>query len=92
MDLVTVLILGIATAINLIVIKFKYEKDRNADATLDLFVLVVLAWLFSNSITGLAVATLSSMFISAYLFLSPPNKLISKLTKRKKKRRRMRYN
>jgi len=76
MDIVTLLILGLATATNLGVIKMKLENNRNADAILDATVLVVLGWVFSGTITGLAVATIASAFISAYLWLSPPNKLI----------------
>ncbi len=76
MDFITVMILGMATAINLGVIKMKLEKSRNADAIVDGAILVLLGWVFSGTITGLAVATVASMFISIYLFVSPPDKLI----------------
>ncbi len=76
MDLVTILIMGIATAMNLGIIKAKLEKSRNADAIVDGTILLLLGWVFSGTISGLAVATVASMFISLYLLVSPPDKLI----------------
>ena len=78
MDMITILVLGLATAVNLGVIKFKLEQDRNADALVDFIVLLTLGFIFSGTITGLAIATVASAFISFNLYLSPPDKLIEK--------------
>ena len=78
MDFITLMVMGLALATNLAVIKFKLEQDRNADATVDAIVLVVLGIVFSGTITGLSIATVASAFISFYLYLSPPDKLIEK--------------
>ncbi len=76
MDLITIMIMGIATAANLAIIKIKLEKSRNADALVDGTILVALGFIFSGTISGLAVATVASMFISGYLYISPPDLLI----------------
>ena len=83
-----------ATAMNLAVLKFKLERGRNTDAALDATILVLLAWIFGGSITGLAVATIASAFISLYLLVSSPDKLIAKFSsksKRKKRKKRRKY-
>ena len=54
------------------VIKWKYEHDRSADASMDLVLLIVLGWLLSDSISGLAMGTVASAVISMYLLISPP--------------------
>ena len=76
MDFWTVILFGLATAGNIAVLKWKVEHERFADAGIDAAVLGVLAWLFSGTITGLATATIASAFISVYLLVSPPDKLI----------------
>ena len=67
-----ILVMGFFTALNLMAIKWKLEHDRGADAGLDFTVLVVLAWLFGGTISGLAIATIASAIISLYLLVSPP--------------------
>ena len=87
-----IILFGIATAMNIAVIKMKIEKERYPDAILDATLLVVLAWIFGGSVTGLAVATVASAFISLYLFISPPDILIQRLQnideKKKKKKKK----
>jgi hypothetical protein len=90
MGALAIILFGMATAMNIGVIKWKLEKDRNADALLDAILLVALAWIFGGSITGLAVATISSSFISLYLLVSPPDTLIAKYSKKTTKRGRKR--
>lgn len=75
--------MGVATAMNLGFIKLKLEQDRNADAAVDAAVLVILAYVFGGSITGLSVATIASGLISLYLYISPPDKLIEKFKSKK---------
>jgi hypothetical protein len=67
-----VIILGLVTAANIIFILFKYEKARYADATMDLFLLVVVGIVFGGSYAGLVVGTIASLVISVYLYIKPP--------------------
>ena len=67
-----IFIMGIATFINIFSIKWKLENDRAADAALDATVLVGLGWVFGSTISGLAIATIASAIMSAYLLISPP--------------------
>ena len=67
-----IIVMGFFMAANLMVIKWKYEHDRSADASMDLGLLVVLGWLLSDTISGLAMGTVASAVISMYLLISPP--------------------
>ncbi len=73
MDSAGIFIMAIATAINIMAIKWKLENDRLADAGLDAIILVALGWVFGGTVSGLAIATLTSAIISAYLLISPPS-------------------
>jgi hypothetical protein len=68
-----ILIAGIAVAVNFIFIKFKFEHERYADGFVDLGTLMVLAFLFSGTMTGEAIAMVASAIISVYLWFNPPN-------------------
>jgi hypothetical protein len=74
-------IIGIAVFFNIAVIKWKYDKGRFADATLDFACLVAVSILFSGSYAALVVGTISSALVSIYLLISPP-KLPAKKAKR----------
>ena len=98
MDILSILLFGIATAGNVAVLKWKLEKERYSDAIVDAVILVSFAWLFSGTISGLAVATIASAFISIYLLFSPPDKLIKIISemddtgkKKKKKKKKKKY-
>ena len=67
-----IIVAGIATFGNIWAIKFKLENERYADAFLDGLVLGVLGWLFSGTISGLAIATIASAIMSVALLVSPP--------------------
>ena len=67
------LVIGIAVALNIIIILWKYEKKRYADGTLDFILLITIAILFSGSYGALVVGTVASLVISIYLFIKPPN-------------------
>ena len=68
------LIMGIVTAFNFLVIKFKLEAARYADAVLDIAIFLALAVLFgSSSINGLLIAMVASGFASIVLYFFPPN-------------------
>lgn len=79
------LIIGIATALNFIIIKAKIDKKRYEDAAFDASMLALLAFLFSGSYGGLVVAMVSSLAISGYLYLSPPKLIGTLLVKAKSK-------
>ena len=72
MELLTYLIIGIATAFNFLILKWKFEHARYMDALLDLGTLAILSFLFSGSYAGLVVATVASAVISLYLLAFPP--------------------
>lgn len=78
MDIIFLLIIGVVTGLNLMFVKMKFDRKRYEDGVLDLLVLVALSFVFGGSFSGLVVATVSSLIISIYLFISPP-KLLTKL-------------
>lgn len=67
------IIIGLVTAINLIVIIKKLQKNRKEDAILDATLFVVVVILFSGSYAGMVVAMIASLVISIYLYANPPN-------------------
>jgi len=67
------LIIGIVTAANFIILKIKAEQNRWADLLFDIFVLSVLSFLFSGTLGGLTIAMVSSFVVSVYLYFYPPN-------------------
>ena len=66
------LIVGIAVFFNIAVIKWKFDKRRFADATLDLTLLILVMILFRGSYGALVVGTVASALISLFLLASPP--------------------
>jgi hypothetical protein len=73
------LIIGMATAMNVLIIKWKLEKKRYEDAGFDAAILVLLSLVFSGTYGGLVVATIASAIISLYLIASPPKFAIGSL-------------
>lgn len=67
-----VLIIGIVTALNLMVLKMKLEKERYGDLGLDITAIVVLNMFFGGTLTGMMIAMIASAIISIYLYFSPP--------------------
>jgi hypothetical protein len=72
------LIIGIATAFNFIIIKWKIEKTRYGDAILDISSILTLAYIFGGTLGGMMVAMIASVIISLYLYKYPPNFLGNK--------------
>ena len=68
----TIIILSIATVFNLIVLRWKYNRERYADMAVDVALLTILSIVFSGTITGLAIATTVSAILSTYLIFYPP--------------------
>lgn len=67
------LLIGIATAFNILILKAKLERKRYEDAALDAGVLIGLSIVFGGSYGGLVVATISSAIVSLYLLKNPPH-------------------
>jgi hypothetical protein len=66
------IVIGIISALNLIVIVHKFKKGRIENGVFDAILFIVLASLFSGSYGGMVVAMISSLIISLYLWCSPP--------------------
>lgn len=66
------LIMGVATFFNFIILKWKFEKKRYADLVFDIATLVTLSWLFSGTVSGMIIAMIASAMISLYLIAFPP--------------------
>lgn len=66
------IIIGIVSALNLIVIVHKFKKGRVEDGIFDSILFILMASLFSGSYGGMVVAMISSLIISIYLWASPP--------------------
>lgn len=66
------LIIGLAAAFNIIVIKVKLERQRYIDSALDALFLVTVTMVFSGSYGALVTGTIASAIFSLYLLVSPP--------------------
>lgn len=66
------IIIGIVSALNLIVIVQKFKKGRVEDGIFDSILFAVLTSMFSGSYGGMVVAMIASLVISLYLWASPP--------------------
>ena len=66
------LLIGIATAFNVMILKWKLDRGRSEDPVVDVTVLVALSWLFGGTLGGLIIAMVASAIISLYLIVSPP--------------------
>ena len=67
------LIMGIATAFNILIIFKKIEKKRHQDAFFDASLLIILTIVFGGSLGGMMVATVASAIISFYFLFNAPN-------------------
>ena len=67
------IIIGIVTAGNFLILKIKAEQHRWADLVFDIFVLSVLSFLFAGTLGGLTIAMISSFTVSIYLYFFPPD-------------------
>ena len=70
-------IIAIAAAFNMLIIKWKVEHKRYADAALDIAILITLSAMFAHTLGGMIIATISSFIASIYLLWSPPKFLTS---------------
>jgi uncharacterized protein (DUF983 family) len=67
------IIIGLVTAANFLILKIKAEQNRWADLIFDIVVLSILSFLFSGTLGGLTIAMVSSFTVSVYLYFYPPN-------------------
>ena len=62
-----------ATVFNLVILIVKFKRRRYEDALLDTFLLVVVFWILKGSEMMLLIGIFSSLFVSIYLWFSPPS-------------------
>ena len=66
-----ILILSVATFFNIIILHLKYKRKRYADLTIDVIIFLLLGSILGGTVTGFAVATVTSALLSAYLLAQP---------------------
>ena len=66
----TVMLMGLVTALNFIIIMIRFKANRTEDAILDLILLAVVLFVTSGSLAGMQIGMVGSFVISAYLFFS----------------------
>ena len=62
-----------ATVFNLVILIVKFKRRRYEDAILDVSLLIVVFWILKGSEMMLLIGIFSSLFVSIYLWFSPPN-------------------
>ena len=62
-----------ATVFNLVILIVKFKHRRYEDALLDTFLLVIVFWILKGSEMMLLIGIFSSLFVSIYLWFSPPS-------------------
>ena len=67
------IIIGIVTAINLIILKMKWDAGRWGDLALDFLAIATLSAFFGQTLGGMTIAMVSSLIISVYLYIFPPS-------------------
>jgi hypothetical protein len=66
------IIMGIITAFDFLILKWKLERGRYADFVMDLGLLLVIIQLFHGSMAGMVIGMIAQVIISFYLLISPP--------------------
>jgi len=67
-----ILIAGIATAFNFIIILWKFSHDRTMDGVIDLGGFIAISTLFAGTMSGMAAGMVASALLSVYLLIAPP--------------------
>lgn len=65
------LAIGVAVALNLLIVIWKFQAGRIVDAIVDGSLLVLVALVFSMSTAALTIGTIGSLLVSIYLLFSP---------------------
>ena len=66
-----ILLGGIATAFNFIIVLYKLRNGRIADSIIDITTAGIMGGMFIGTLTGMAIAMMASMIISIYLWFYP---------------------
>jgi len=64
------LLVGLAVCFNIVIILWKFSRNRTGDAILDASLLALVAYVFSGSFPALVVGTIASAGVSIYLLLT----------------------
>lgn len=67
-----VLVIGVATAFNFIIIIWKLQHNRIEDGILDISIFIAIGYLFAGTIAGMSVGMVASAITSIYLLIKPP--------------------
>ena len=67
----TLLLIGVATAFNFIVVLFKVRRGRYFDAAIDTSLTALMGLMFAGSLGGMSIAMVSSFLLSLYLWFNP---------------------
>ena len=70
--MIEILVISIATAVNFLILKWKFEHRRYADLVFDLATLLALASLFGGTLGGMVITMVSGALVSFFLLLRPP--------------------
>lgn len=65
------LLIGVAVAINILVVVWKLQSGRAFNGIIDGALLILVAITFSNSLGALIIGTIGSLFVSLYLTVKP---------------------
>jgi hypothetical protein len=68
----TLIIIGIVTALNFMFIYMKIQQERYEDAALDVILFVVIVFLFAGTLGGMTVGMIASCIMSIFLYVNPP--------------------
>lgn len=71
MNAIGFILIGLAVSFNFVVIIKKYRMHRYIDATLDMLLFAIIAFMFIGTFSALVTGTIASMFVSIYLYFRP---------------------
>jgi hypothetical protein len=79
------IVIGIVTALNLIIIVKKFKQNRYEDAILDIALFSVVVVMFAGTYSGMVVGMIASLVVSLYLYSNPPTYFSSAIKSNKVK-------
>ena len=65
--------LAIILAFDLLIVKWKFEHQRYADAIMDVSLLVIINYVLGGTLGGEIISAVAAMIISLYLLKFPPD-------------------
>ncbi len=66
------LIVGIITGFDILIIKWKWKHKRYEDATLDAIIFTLIIMIFHGSLGGMVVGMIAALMISISFLINPP--------------------